>query len=382
MYLWHWPIWLVTTEVSEFAPWFSAVLVGAVAVAAAFASYRLVERPVRTTPVLDVRPRLAIAGGLTLGPAAVLVASAVLAGSQPSLLRVGRFDTDEVAVMSDSEREALGSSPRGVDWAAVVDDEWRDADDLPMCTPTDPAGCLRHRATSATAPTVLLVGDSYAYSMLAYLDDYARRHDVTLYAAVALGCPWADLGLWPVAAAGPPTACGLMRSGWSTEMTAALAPDVVLLVNADVLLVPDQTRDLTGTVVGRMITGTVRNAVASGARVAIVENPPAFPRDPVACLADADDVAECTILDRSDEGTTTRLLRALAEGRPSITTVDLDDVVCRAHPLCPPYAGDRFVFSDREHVLPSWWMARRAELDERLAAVLDPDGTSGADAGG
>ena len=382
VYLWHWPVWLVVDQVADLRPWAAAAVVGAVAVTVAAGSHRFVEQPIRTATVLDVQPRRTIGAGLALGPVAVIVTSIVLAGTQPSLLRVGRFDPDEMAVVTDDVRVALGPSPRGDAWASLSDDELSEAAEVLPCTPSDPADCLRHRSSSPNAPTVLLVGDSFGFSMLPYLDDFAQRHDVTFYAAVTLGCPWVDLGLWPDTVHGPPTACGSMRTGWSTEMTAALDPDVVLLVNADSLLVPDQTRDLTGTAVGRLIVRTVRTAASSGAHVVIVENPPSFPADPVACLADVEDVADCTIVDRSDEGTTTQLLRSLVGGKLPITTVDLDDLVCRAEPLCPPYANGRFVYGDVSHVLPSWWMAQRSELDERLTVALDLDVTSGADASG
>ena len=168
LYLWHWPIIVLVRyhsggELSNA----QAALAIAASLAAAVLSWRCVERPFRTAGAMPVPRVLAAAGIATAAMVGVGLAGVLAAGERGMAATYG----EEIAAL---QRDARPIEPR--------------AD----CVNVARAALLARRCTlgdDRRAPSVALVGDSFAGSLMPAVDDALRGARVSALPYIWYSCP-------------------------------------------------------------------------------------------------------------------------------------------------------------------------------------------------
>lgn len=171
LYLWHWPL-LVFTRVARFGSE-PTIIMKLALIAASFAlaaaTYRYIERPLRFGTPSRWKP---------IGATAGLVAAAGFGFLVWGNAGVpARFPNHLQALLRDFETEALQAYRSGACFLSDTQDASSFAED---CVNVEPA----------TAPLVLLWGDSYAAHLFPGLaEQQRRRHNIRLADYTASGCP-------------------------------------------------------------------------------------------------------------------------------------------------------------------------------------------------
>ena len=171
LYLWHWPLFvfhrLETGRAPE--PAEAAVLI-AVSVAAAWASWRFVERPFRRAGVVSRRGLVRVLGG-----GAVVVLALSVVGDWSDGLRV-RYPAEVQAALSARDDWRRSPGRRCLDRLGEAEDPLAEA---PEVCRMGPEG----------APRVVLWGDSHAAALQAGLAEWAEATGTPARALTRSACP-------------------------------------------------------------------------------------------------------------------------------------------------------------------------------------------------
>jgi peptidoglycan/LPS O-acetylase OafA/YrhL len=365
-YLWHWPLILVFAKVLDVGPWTMAVLATVGSTAMAALSVQVVEMPIRQSKKLDGVPGTTIIVGLA---ASVLVAVAipvVLESERKPVIAASSAPTDVSAEFAD-----LGPVPDDIDFKAIK----KDIADISVCEASSPQDCT---LVEGDGPSVLLVGDSTALTLIPVMTALAEEKNFTFSANVRSACSWYIGARRPDRADKGADDCLAERDEWYEEAIPVLQPDVVLLMQRtyrgekwdrdlraadpeiDALGLHDREAALT--------ESTLEVVRGLGPEVVVIE-PVAtgFDIDPTECLAGAQMIAECVFTIPDGREPVEKVLRGLADDDPMLHTVDLDPVVCPTRPECSPVVDGEIVWRDETHVLTWFWEAQADELWSRLA---------------
>jgi peptidoglycan/LPS O-acetylase OafA/YrhL len=403
IYLWHWPV-LVLTE-SQFGPLPlpTRLVLVAVAFGLSAISLRLVEDPVRHSPWLARRA----ARGLALG--ATLCATAVLAGawmrSTDSPLDSGELAAapslvahTTVAAQTTTAEQPTAPQQPAVTEASLANLPEGDADALVAANQavltqglaqTDvpsnlrPAlgqvgadrakvyrdDCVAVGRVSELKPcryghdgaafTVVLYGDSHAAQWFPALETLAEERQFELIVMIKGGCPTAAVSI--------PTAtlartCPIWRDQ-AVEFIAAEQPELLLVSawagypNDD-----DEWRDGFAT--------TMQRILPNAGNVAVIGDTPESTEEPTDCLSRNLRRADVCSSDREDVVASNRLaIEADVAGNLGARYVDTSDWLC-TDAACPMMIGDILLYRDATHIttVASEWF--RPLLEASLAPVL------------
>lgn len=362
LYLWHWPavVLLTPSRTGLDGAALDALRLG-VTVVGTVASYVLVERPIRFGQVLRGRPAHLATGGAFAGVAAAVLLATTGAAPVPDYLRA---PTDrgglsaEVEVAEPGPGEGSGGATAGGGEAAPGGDGVARGGDGPAAPGGGaPAGGEQAggaggfdaggAAVEPRRPTsVLLVGDSVAWTFQDELGAELAERGVRFAAATIVGCG---------AAVGADQRLGVVARPdgrphpWSYDCTdavnrvqaeglAAVQPDLVLFHSSwetSDRLVGDRFVRF-GTpeweaVVRRELAAATARLTAGGARMAILTVPPAVDGD--LQPADAEGNRRKARYDR--------LLRSIVAADPQrLLLVDLAELVCAGDVRrCPAEVG-------------------------------------------
>jgi peptidoglycan/LPS O-acetylase OafA/YrhL len=188
LYLWHWPLLVVATEIrGHLGPRAGAAVVAASFVPA-WLSYKLVENPVRRSPAVNRSPRLALSLGMNftlVGVAAGLVVMFLSAqAARPTAPAGGVLGAAAlpIAAPGDPAGEVVLTFPERVDY--ITPDPLAATDDVPVVVhdgcqidfyTDEPRPCYYGDPQSET--TVVLTGDSKAAQWASAIVPLAEAND-------------------------------------------------------------------------------------------------------------------------------------------------------------------------------------------------------------
>ncbi|WP_435745526.1 acyltransferase family protein [Nocardioides sp. SYSU DS0663] len=347
VYLWHWPLLVLSDVRAPDLGLPARLLVGGVlAVALAWVTKHLVEDPVRFHPRLG-RPRRALALGAGLVACSLAAAAAVWA-SVP--------DLDDAPRTAGAQ--ALVADPTAERWTLVPDPTRLYDDDGPVSPPPALApddaplrgGCqvplgnpdLRtdcQFGDPASSQVVALVGDSKAGQWFPALRSITKREGWRLDVHVKSACALSVTGVVED--------CAAHTAALLEHFREAGAPDVVLLSQMS------SSYDAS--------TGGFERAVdelrALGTRIVFLADSPTSPDlASYDCVDRADSYRSCGF-ERTAErlaGAGTPLLEAVAADR-DLPLIDLNRWICPPGlAVCPPVVADTLVYRQGSHVTATY----------------------------
>lgn len=360
-YLWHWPFVVLTTAaVQNDATWIK-VLASFAALAAAAATYRWVENPVRFSAALRSWRRTAtvtLVIGLAVGT--LTVGTRVATGA---VLRHEPYATAAVA----------GAEPEPYECA----DETVTASGTGVCLLGDPSA----------GTTVLLLGDSHAMQWIPAFDAAADHAGLRLAVRWRHGCPAAQVKVRQPAERGP---CRDFQTE-SVQVVDDLRPDAIVVSQAQIYT--DRMQHADGT---RMVDDEARatwtwanddlfaHLTAVTPHVVAVKDNPQLDVDPLECLTRpwpglGLGIGDCGMTRAQAEESNGDLPRISAEiwRKYGVTTWDgvwsetCDATTCGVGDTGHP------VYRDFHHLSVDYVLTRVASVEQMLRAAVR--GTSSGD---
>lgn len=369
-YLWHWPVLVGLRTVLDTGPVVLAALAFALATGLAALSFELLEVPIRRTPRLDrFTWPVAVTGVAVSALVAALVVPGVLQQERRPAIAGG---TSTGALTGDRNLDGAADRPvPHADYASLTkqigSNGFCDTQDLDPC-----------EAVKGSGPTVLLVGDSQAQTMVPVFERLAREHDFTLDLNVLAGCPWQEQLTNAKQADGNAADCTRARAGWYDDVLPRLKPDVVVLLGR-----PRDDEKEWGDLVARRdgkkqplqtaVWESTRDTLAKITRVApalVVQRlimPETF--NPADCLAGAAKVGQCLVTAAPTPSATDGFVTAVAAEDDRVHPVDLNAVLCPSAPVCLPVRDGRIVYRDDHHYTVDYAMAMREQIWKQLLAT-------------
>jgi peptidoglycan/LPS O-acetylase OafA/YrhL len=333
LYLWHWPIFVLVSP--ERTGWSEPVVLAvrlALTVAVAYASYRLVERPIRHGALTGWPARVAAPA------AAVVVAAALIVTTVPDTTQPSEQDV-AAALATGAVGGVADPTPTAPTSSADPVAPGRDGPSVttgPTATtpPTTKPGRPVPRATAELGrpPKILVVGDSVAFSLAAGLIPVEQTLgiDVTSQAVIACGVARGNgrVKLPDGSTATEVGECHDWAGRWGGELD-AFDPDVALLV---VGWAGNTQRDLEGVwrapcdpVFDTWYESEVREAlrVLTSRRTPVAMTTAPYYRSPKA-LPDNDAKIDCL----------NRIYRRVVAETAGVTLIDLATHICPEATAC------------------------------------------------
>ncbi len=384
LYLWHWPVLILgARHVGSTRSAAETVVMLAIVLTAATASYYLVENPVRhSRRILGGRRR-----ALVLWPVALSLVAVSTALSTQHADRVLQARTSQVVELpgvpagqargdvrtdlrtvtrrlDDALRRASAHAPipfpldnydhLGRDlflrsWRCFADWEASTADICPL-------------GDASSDRTVVLFGDSFMEQWLAAFDEIGRREELRIVPLIKLGCGPYDVAQQHRDDDYP--SCPAFRE-WATRQIASMDPDLVVVGGRGLFhVVPDD-----GQTPEQAWSDGVESALRRLqplAELEVLSSTTPMEFSPWDCLAAPDaDMGTCTSPMDSLELDANRLTEAVAD-RLGVRYVDVTGLTCRRG-RCPLVVDRVIIRHDAAHITATW----AAQTTDALAALLD-----------
>ncbi|MBB5917534.1 peptidoglycan/LPS O-acetylase OafA/YrhL [Nocardia transvalensis] len=372
LYLWHWPIliFVLTERGRSTAGLGDGLLVIAVSLAAAWATHRFVEQPLRLRtdpPPASAAYRRRAGAAVTAAGSAVAVLAAVwlvVVSANPPR-PVGTLDSTAypgaetlaagVGAPEAPMRPSIAEAPADRAYPArdgcIADFDTRD---VVTCTYGRPDA----RRTLAVA------GSSHAEHWIPALQVLADQHDFRIDVYLKMGCP--------LTVAAEPMYKGERIPDcrdWSRDVIDRLGverPDWVFTTGT-------RPRDTTGDETPADYVDVWSELADRGLNVVAVRDTPWLRRNGIRyraidCLAQGGDRTSCG-MPRAEALDPVDPAEAPAAGHPTVFPIDLSNAVCE--PLvCPVVAGNVLLYHDEHHLTATYSRSLAPELERQLRPIL------------
>ena len=385
VYLWHWPLLVIAAGVwGKLGP-AAALLVAAVSLIPAWASYVTVERRVQNylkDMTSKSRPygigAILIIGGAA---AALILASMVPPAAPPSTVKfVPSTVAGAKAALVGAETILDPSAPRKVadSFPDVQPAPAQAASDLPDVNRN---GCMQDVESSDAKrcdfgsptgkKTIAVVGDSHAAMLLPGLDQAATESGWKIISYTKGACPWIDVNINDVNVKQGNRAFTQCRQ-WVQGVSAALQADKpdLIIAGMSAYRTNDGAVDDAGTSAAKLIDGmhaTWAPFLKNGIPVVSVRDSPQPGTVIPDCVAkNMTTLSRCAVK-KSDTTNPNPPEVAATNGIPGTTALDLTDAYCFGD-TCPAVIGGVLVYRDSNHLTATY--AR--SLHGQMAAFLAP----------
>ena len=362
-YLWHWPLLAFAHEVwGPLALWQSLLVGVGVAWILTETSYRLVEQPFRYSTYFTHRVRRGLA--LWAGSAATAIGAAfVLLWAQPSIPTApastvagaavaangGEVETEARTIRPDPTKAGSDRGPLPGDGCFPPQGET----EHPECVYGDPSSNV----------TVIVFGDSKANHHFAAFEHLAERHGWRL---IGLAKPSCGPVQWVVDGESTDRPdCEAWREAAYDRIEAEDPTLVAVASNRPARFYdgePDaDAYERDGT--ERYVSG-LKRLRASGARVAVLKDPPQAPFDVAECVSEhADDLKRCwfPIPDHHDDTFADRAARRVGGAH----LVDITSLIC-PDGVCRGVIGNALVYKDQGHLTGTFSRTTAPMIEHQL----------------
>lgn len=390
LYLWHWPL-IVLTPFLIGAPlsWWSRLLILVAALTLAWAGRRWVEAPAQRAAWWRETPRAFLGGGLMMA-VVVALALALLGGAA---IRGAEAQSAEKPTGACHGAGAL-MDPTECEPSVTVIDPVVTADDAyfglaPECGDLTDVLVIDGRQTTRECdfapaepgPRVWLVGDSHAEQWQAAVFPVARAEGWHLTISSFSGCPPADVAFVGFDALWGPVDYERCRN-WASALSENIVADppdmVITAMAARQQLVDDGSGRSHDDQFVEALRGTWGRWIDAGAAVVPIADTPlnGDVRDIDCLLLNAQSPGDCAVA-RPVALPPDPVALASLEPRPGLWPIDMSPLLCD-DAVCFAAVGGEPVFYDADHLSSAYAATLsdrlRITLDEALAAPPTPRG--------
>ncbi|SCG63014.1 Peptidoglycan/LPS O-acetylase OafA/YrhL, contains acyltransferase and SGNH-hydrolase domains [Micromonospora echinaurantiaca] len=369
IYLWHWPLLLLTgAGRGGSLGWLAKLGMLSVTAVAAYLTFRFVEQPLRHHAWLSARHRRTVgaAGAATLvaaGCAVVLAIPPVLHLDRPAqVLAAAEVQAHTAPEHWTRYVPANLTPPLGEardDFPAVFHDgchsEFRDVE-VHRC----------EYGKTDSERTIVLFGDSHAAQWFPPLRTIAEAQGIRLVSLTKSGCPTAEVSKYSSFLGREYWECATWRRK-ALERIVAEQPDLLLVANGTNATGRDRVPD------DEWWEGMegMFDRLRAVSNVTVLADTPYARGDVPVCLSDRlTDAMACAV--RRASGINVGFTRSEAElvRRNGGRYLDLNDHLCGPE-VCPAILGNILVYIDRHHLsqqVASWL---RAPLEQHVTAAIE-----------
>lgn len=375
LYLWHWPLLVFAHHLAGELPPAIGLAVVIAALLPAYASYRWIERPIITWPLVKPREMALHVGG-------VAMVIGVLAGSIPLVLptpaptgevhTVTRTVTDPDGTTRQVQlfgAEALAEEPALGDISTFTGGYLPSLDEVAQdLSPVYADGCNLRPSETEPRPcvygdensdvTIALVGDSHAAQWVTTARRLADEDGLRLITHTKSSCPLSTQPVWSESRQSLNETC----LEWGRQVIQQLSedrPDLVILTNTGY-------HDDGGQPITAGLAGAWTALQETGLDVVVLLDSPFLGLDVPTCLAThEDDPQRCGVdrelaLSRSGREAQQQALTTAA-----VPVVDLVDQICPGT-VCAPIVGGVVVYYDSNHLTATYARTLAPALREAL----------------
>ncbi|MDG4669303.1 acyltransferase family protein [Mycobacterium sp. 236(2023)] len=386
LYLWHWPLlifWLVHTGRPRVGL-LDGLGVLAVSMVLAYATYRLVENPLRRAPAGTASPRRAMQvwghvrrPTFALGTAVALLAVALTVTSfswreHVLLQRAKGHELLLLPVRDYPGARALTNSVR-VPELPMRPSVLEARDDIPATTKD---GCISDFVTAElincvygdpnAVRTIALAGGSHAEHWITALDIVGKAHGFRVVTYLKMGCPLTTEQVPTIALSDNPYP---QCHEWNQEAMAKLVadrPDYVFTTTTR------PNHDAPGDMVPESYLGVWDTLSSNGISVLGMRDTPwlvhdGWLTDPADCLSRGGTAVSCGV-ERSWALSDTNPTLDLVAHYPTLRPLDLTDAVC-GRTDCRVMEGNILVYHDSHHLSATYMRTLADELGRQIAAA-------------
>jgi len=379
LYLWHFPLLVIPEEhAGHMLSLTARLLFVGLAVLLAFATYRLVENPIRHATFLSTRRGLSIGLGAALIAISLVVCSILISNHQdhtvvkPSLQAATATRAELARQIKRAVKQTTLPSPLIPPLA--------EASTMSLTSPKIPATCIARTDDEVTIPpscvfgdrhskqTIALYGDSQAQMWTSAFLTVATTNHLKLVILVKDGCaPW--LKLYYAETGALFTQCDTWHR-WATAKLISLHPVAIFITGGPgITAQPTQVLD--------SASAMLRSLKPTKASLAVLSNIPWFDQfpgpTPPNCLAqNATNLQVCNIPVSTFTGGENGLFRTQLLAASKIagaSFVNLDSLFCTTA-TCPVVVNHRIVYQNNRHTTAAYSRYVGPAMSEILAPQL------------
>lgn len=353
-YLWHWPFIVIVSAAIDTDAWWVKPLAALASLGAAAISYPLIEQRARFATSFTKSVRRTYVAGVAMTVVAALVALVVFAAGAAAV-RTEPLKTYAAAAsdLPDDQCESEMVSQTGIEVCQMGD--------------------------VASDSVIMLVGDSHAGQWKEAMSEAAASAGIQLIVRWKNACPALVVN---VAAPLEPVDPECQRFQLDTrDLISELSPDVVVV--SDAFGYVDKTRDSNGDPIPQQeqlrlweaaYTDYVNVIRRSGASVAMVDDNPRIPFDPIECLTTRGGTPDNCSVDLEAATADTRQIAAVQAA--ALARLGVDDIFSVGDDICD---GDRCavvtndgvpIFLDDTHLAKGWTTRYAPQLEAWFVSLL------------
>lgn len=347
-YLWHWPVFTFARRLWGEPSVVEAAGLVLATLALAYASFQLIEDPIRRGRRLRLSSPRWVATGLT----ATLLVAGVAGGLAWIVNSTLNSPAQRIYAEAKADLPILRDKGCLLGLTATLQ---------PDCRFGEPKG----------RRTVVLFGDSHAAHWFPALDALADVHDWRLHAWVKSACPAFQVSTYQETLQRAYRECHAWREDVLARIL-SLRPDLVVLGNSKSYLRGEGRAHLPAARWQAGIASTLRTFEAAGIRVAVLGDTPWPGYDVPRCLSDAawrqrDPALTCTFPDPAARAVA-QLESSASAPFGSAAFVPTFDLTCPDPARCPTVRNGAVLYHDHSHLTAGASRTLAPALGQRLRA--------------
>jgi len=355
-YLWHWPVLVLTEQVTGTLPWQQRCLLAVLALGLAALTLHLLEMPISRWKTIAK----AATPGIALGLLCTLAVTTLSLGIGSNA--VARLSSSDSTATIDTASFEQVFGPGGGAQSGPVSPNPLDApDDGPStdCLYDGEVGDVIACTVGTPGGTpVALFGDSHAHQWLPAFERLGEERGWEVSVFAQAGCPANDIAPRDDDSLFSADTCVEWRQAAIAMIVDDIRPDLIVVSSLHTYL-PDTAEVL------ESWDATLTQLRESGAPIAYLRDTPDPPDDVPACISSAfDDWQRC---DFPQDGIEEPVIQqALTGGQPGVTVVDLLPYFCEDG-TCRAVQNGLLLYRDASHITAT----AAAALAPALGAAFD-----------
>lgn len=374
LYLWHWPLLIIGTELLDDELRFRyGLLIVVLTFVPSWLSYHYVEQPIRDRKYFKAKPTQALRAGVAYMLISVLVGTIVLASA-------GRIPLIGPSNPELSDGESAGAALLAEDPATgrVVDEVESFAPDPATAAEDNPGlydeGCHQEQAEDAIDACVFgdsdsdyvvaLAGDSHAAQWLPALEPIAEENGWRLETYTKSSCPLtsSDISL----DGSLYEECSTWNEGMLEHLTGPDAPDQIIVSASRYSTAEDAPANDGANTVEEGFTHTWNTLEDDGVPVTVILDTPRTEIDIPECVAENPEALSECAFDRDDAMDSSGYPSLSSASESSgVSSIDLTDMICPEEE-CAPIIGSVLVYRDTNHITGTYAATLSSSLESAL----------------